>query len=220
MGLECKRLFQEMQQMKLVPTAATFTSLLTGCSHSELVEEGLQFFHDMQPVYSVVPTIEHFNCVVDLLGRANKLEQAEEFILKQISTPNIVTWRTFLGACRIHNDIERAHYAIEKILDLNPNDSSAHAMMASIYSSGNQYKQKEKKLREKMVQSGIKKIPGTTATDIDGVLHTFYVNDTRHKESKAIYEQIKKLKKEMQAVGYIQDVVEEEKREMLWYQHS
>jgi pentatricopeptide repeat protein len=223
--VECIKLFKEMQQGNLEPTASTFTSILTGCSHSGLVEEGLHYFRVMQDTYLISPSIEHYNCVVDLLGRANRLDEAEKFILEQMSTPNIVTWRTLLSACRTHNDVGRAKRVVEQIVQLDPYDASSHVVMANLHAAGNEHTAAQN-IRANMLHKGIKKIPGTTTTEANGVMHTFHVNNTKHRETKAIYTEIEMMRAEAQAAGYmpdlcfvLHDVEEEVKKDLLWY-HS
>jgi pentatricopeptide repeat protein len=225
LGAAVVKLFNEMQRLNLDATPATFTSILTGCSHSGLVEAGLRYFEIMQEKYSIPPSIEHYNCVIDLLGRANKLEEAEQFILQRIATPKLVTWRTLLSACRVHNDIERAKRVMDKILEINPADAPTHVMMANIYAAGNDMAAAEQ-IRAKMIREGIKKIPGTSTTEVNGATHTFYVNDTKHHATRAIHAEIEKLKMEAMAAGFqpdlcfvLHDVEEEVKKDLLWY-HS
>lgn len=220
-GTECVKLFEEMRQLNLQPTLRTFTSLLTGCSHAGLVEEGLRYFKEMQDIYAIPPSIEHFNSVVDLLGRSNRLEEAEQFILAQIPSPNVVTWRTLLGACRIG----RAKRVLEQIMRLNPSDASAYVLMPNICAASDDHVAAQQ-VREEMIRGGVKKVPGISEIEVDGIVHSFYVNDSKHCETGTIYAEIERMKTEMQAADFspdvcfvLHDVDEETKKNLLWY-HS
>ncbi|PRQ43916.1 putative pentatricopeptide [Rosa chinensis] len=95
-----------MVQAGVKPNAITFISLLTGCSHFVLVEEGLKYFYSMEKTYGIVPRAGHYSCIIDLLGRAGRLEEAEDFINSMPMQPNAFGWCPFLGACTIHGDKE------------------------------------------------------------------------------------------------------------------
>ena len=96
--------FNKMLVRELKPNAVTFINLLNGCSHSGLVKEGLSYFNSMEKVYKITPRSEHYSCVVDLLGRAGRLEEAENFINKMPFEPNAYAWCSLLAACRKYSD--------------------------------------------------------------------------------------------------------------------
>ncbi|XP_028553899.1 pentatricopeptide repeat-containing protein At3g18970-like [Dendrobium catenatum] len=95
-----------MEKEGIVPNAITFTSLLSACCHAGLVEEGLHLFDEMQSRFNVVPRMQHYGCIVDLLGRAGMVEEAHEFIKNMPVKPDAVVWRALLGACKIHGEAE------------------------------------------------------------------------------------------------------------------
>ncbi|ESW22006.1 hypothetical protein PHAVU_005G118500 [Phaseolus vulgaris] len=104
-GKQALEVLYKMGDYGVKPNEATFTSFLSACCHSGLMEEGLQFFHEMKRTFSVTPQIQHYGCIVDLLGRAGKLKEAYEFIMQMPINPDDVIWRILLGACKIHEDV-------------------------------------------------------------------------------------------------------------------
>ena len=93
---EAIELFQQMQQSGIQPDSITFIALLNACSHAGLVDEALHYFNTMKDQYQITPDVTHYNCVVDTLGRAGRLEEAENLI-KTMPQPDIITWITLLG---------------------------------------------------------------------------------------------------------------------------
>lgn len=141
------------------PNAVTFVSLLTGCSHAGLIDEGLKYFYSLEKTYGIVPNKEHYSCVIDLLGRSGRLDEAEQFIRNMPFEPNAFGWCSFLGACMIHNDKERGELAAQKLMQLEPENSGAHVSLWSIYAKEEQWGN-AKNLREIMRDASVKKLPG------------------------------------------------------------
>ena len=104
-GKEAIELLLAMKKCHVLPNAVTFTSILTACCHTGLVEEGLHLFHKMETEFGFAPEIEHYGCVVDLLGKAGHLREAYDFIVAIPGETNPVLWRSLLGSCRLHEDV-------------------------------------------------------------------------------------------------------------------
>jgi pentatricopeptide repeat protein len=224
-GKKAIKLFNQMQKEGIKPDKITFISLLNAFSHSGLVNEAMKYFKLMINKYKIEPTIQHYNCIVDTLGRAGFLKKAEEFIRKEIKEPDETTWECLLSACRWYGDIKRAKFAAKNALKLNPNDASIYVLLANIYAAAG-LKEEESKVRQKMKNNGIKKIPGQTWIEINGKIHTFLVSDKSHEYSKEIYEKLNELNHQMKEAGYIPDTkfvlhdVEEEEKEHFLCSHS
>ena len=200
-GKEALELFQQMQQEGVKPNSVTFVALLNACSHAGLVDEALHYFNAMNDQYQVLRDVTHYNCLVDVLGRAGRLEEAENLI-RTMEQPNIVTWTTLLGACRWNNDIERAERAAENALKLDPKNASIYVLLANIYAVAGRWDD-EKEVRFRMEREGIKKIPGQTWIEINGEVHTFFVDDKSHERLSEIKAELKILYDEMRESGYI-----------------
>lgn len=105
-----------MENVGIKPNQITFLSILNACSHGGSVEEGLNFFRKMVDKCGVVPDIKHYGCLVDMLGRAGRLEEAEKMAM-DIPTDMVivVVWRTLLGACSFHGNAEMGERVAGKI---------------------------------------------------------------------------------------------------------
>lgn len=99
-------LFSDMLDSGVSPDGATFTTVLTACSQGGLVEHGKKYFEMMTERFGMKPSLEHFTCLVDMLGRSGRIEEAKEVIEKMEMEPDEALWRVLLGACRIHGKFE------------------------------------------------------------------------------------------------------------------
>ncbi|KAL6311142.1 hypothetical protein AAG906_025691 [Vitis piasezkii] len=135
---KCTKIFDEMKQTRIRPDDVTFLGVLTACSHAGRVSEGREIFDIMVHSYKIAPRLDHCACMIDLLGRWGFLKEAEEFIDKLNFEPDAMIWATLLGACRIHGDDIRGRRAAEKLIELEPENSSPYVLLSNIYAaSGN-----------------------------------------------------------------------------------
>ncbi|KAL6068946.1 DYW domain containing protein [Balamuthia mandrillaris] len=224
-GKEALATFDEMQQQGVQPDAITFTNVLNACSHAGLVEEGMACFADMTEKHSIQPTVEHYNCMVDLLGRAGRVEEAETLIHAMEVPPDAVTWMALLGACRGTKDVQRGKRAAEKAIELDPENAAPFVVLSNILAAAGQWKEVER-VRKQMEERNVKKEPGRSWITVDGQLHSFVVKDRSHPRSPEIYQQLAQLDQLMKAAGYkpdtdwvLHDVPDEQKEEELCH-HS
>ncbi|CAK9881683.1 unnamed protein product [Sphagnum jensenii] len=120
LGKEALRHFEQMSQAGVEMDQVTFISLLSACTHAGLVDEGLCYFESMGSVYGVPATVEHYACIVDLLGRAGHLQEAEDFISTMSCEPAASVWVALLGACRIHHNMEMGERIAKQLVELDP----------------------------------------------------------------------------------------------------
>ncbi|KAF9598750.1 hypothetical protein IFM89_031418 [Coptis chinensis] len=168
LGRDAVRIFEQMTCKGVKPNEITFVNILRGCSHNGLVEEGLEYFNSMGKVYGVAPRPEHYSCVIDLLGRAGRLDQAEEFINKMPYEPNAFGWCSYLGACRTYGDKERGELAAEKLMALEPENSGTHVLLSNIYASAGQW-EGVRSMRKMMRDGKVTKLPGYSWVDVVGI---------------------------------------------------
>ncbi|KAG8385019.1 hypothetical protein BUALT_Bualt04G0179400 [Buddleja alternifolia] len=136
---EALELFSDMLEAGIRPNNITFLSVLAACSHAGLVDEGWYWFCAMQHRFDIDPGLEHYGCIVDLLGRAGYLEKAHDVIMKMKVKPDIVIWCSLLGSCRIHKNVELGERAAEKLFELDPNNSGYHRMLSNIYADAGRW---------------------------------------------------------------------------------
>lgn len=183
-GMEAIQLFQEMLSSGMKPNEITFVGVLSACSHGGLVDQGYYYFDCMGREYGIIPRAEHYSCMVDLLGRAGYLEEAEKFIAKMPVEPDASVWGTLLGACMVHGNIVLGKHAAECLLELKQ-DASTYVILANIYAAEGQWADAAK-VRNMMRERGIKKQPGCSWIEIKNKIHTFVAGDTAHLQSDKI----------------------------------
>lgn len=224
-GKEAIRIFNQMVVGGAKPNAITFISLLMACSHAGIVEDGLDYFNSMKNLYGIEPQPEHYSCVIDLLGRAGRIKEAEEFISKMPFEPNAFGWCSFLGACRTHGDKERGEVAAEKLTELEPENSGTHVLLSNIYASVGQWED-VKSVRKMMRDKNVKKLPGYSWVDVGNMTHVFGAEDWSHPQKKEIYEKLEEIANEIREVGYVPYTaaiscnLEDSLKERLLYHHS
>jgi pentatricopeptide repeat protein len=181
-----------MVDAKVVPNEITFIGVLTACSHGGLVDEGLRYYEMMEKEYGLSPTIKHCTCVVDLLGRAGRLADAEAFIRDSILHDEPVIWRSLLASCRIHGDMERAQLAADQIMELQPASSSSYVILYNMYLDVGELSLASK-TRDLMKERGVKKEPGLSWIELRSGVHSFVAGDKSHPESNAIYTKLEEM---------------------------
>ncbi|XP_061350633.1 pentatricopeptide repeat-containing protein At5g15300 [Gastrolobium bilobum] len=154
-------LFREMERTKVCPNGITFVGVLAACSHAGKVDEGYQYFDLMRSKYKIEPNIRHCGCMVDMLGRAGLLKEAFDFIASMKIEPNAIVWRTLLGACKVHGDVEFAKQANEHLLRMRRDQSGDYVLLSNIYASRGEWNGAEK-VRKLMDDSGVTKNPGSS----------------------------------------------------------
>ncbi|KAL8538361.1 hypothetical protein ACS0TY_000375 [Phlomoides rotata] len=225
-GRDAIALFSEMKEAKVKPSAVTFTNLLSACSHSGLVEEGREFFHQMELIYKIVPCMQHYACMVDILGRAGLLEEAMELIKNMPIVPGGSVWGALLGACRLHKNIGLAEEACDRLLQIEPQNHGAYVSLSNIYANSGQW-DKVSGVRKRMRDAGLKKEPGCSAVEVNGSVHEFLVGDNTHPMCEKIYLKLDEIAEMVKLEGYsskksevLQMVDEEDMQEKALRLHS
>ncbi|KAI5340072.1 hypothetical protein L3X38_019346 [Prunus dulcis] len=226
-GHEALSLFSQMKLQGQLPDHVTFVGVLSACSHAGLVDEGFQHFKSMTKVHGLAPRMEHFSCMVDLLGRAGKLNMIENFINKMPMMPNVLIWRTVLGACCRANgrNTELGRRVAEMLLELEPQNATNYVLLANMYAAGGKWDDVAK-ARMAMRKATAKKEAGCSWVTMKDGVHVFVAGDKSHPEKDLIYEKLKELNRKMREAGYVPetkfalyDLELENKEELLSY-HS
>eukprot|EP01018_Ginkgo_biloba_P037426 Gb_17091 [translate_table: standard] len=224
-GEDALGLFSQMQQTGMKPDHITFVSVLSACSHAGLVDEGWHYFDCMIRDYGITPILEHYACMVDLLGRAGLLDEAQGFIEEMPLEPNASVLGALLGACRIHCNIKLGEHVAERLFDLKTKDTGHYVLLSNIYATAGRWDDVAK-VRTMMKDRGLKKIPGCSVIEINNKVHTFLVGDRSHPQSEKIYATLETLAGQMEEAGYVPDMnfvlhdVEEEVKEHMLCSHS
>ncbi|TKY59807.1 Pentatricopeptide repeat-containing protein [Spatholobus suberectus] len=156
-------LFTQMEDMGLRPDGLSFAVILSACSHMGLVCEGKRYFDRMMRVYGIEPSVEHYGCMVDLLGRAGLIQEAYDVIRGMPVEPNDVILRTFLGACRNHGWVPSLDDDL--LANLESELGANYVLTANVFSTCASWKDAND-LRVAMKQKGLKKIPGCSWVEV------------------------------------------------------
>ncbi|KAF9689608.1 hypothetical protein SADUNF_Sadunf01G0110000 [Salix dunnii] len=113
-GMEALQAFSDMLEEGLEPDNVVYLGVLSACNHAGLVDEGLRCFNRMKLKHGIEPTIQHYGCIVHLMGRAGMLNEALELIRSMPIKPNEVVWRSLLSACKFHQNLEIGEIAYKR----------------------------------------------------------------------------------------------------------
>ncbi|XP_054801122.1 pentatricopeptide repeat-containing protein At5g15300 [Prosopis cineraria] len=173
-------MYREMQMTTIRPDEITLVGVLAACSHAGKVDEGYRYFDHMRSECKIEPNIKHYGCMVDMLGRAGLLKESFDFIDSMKIEPNAIVWRTLLGACRVHGNVELAKLANEKLLGMRKNESGDYVLLSNVYASRGEWDGAEK-LRKVMNESGVKKKTGYSLVEADDRSLMRYLFDSSRK---------------------------------------
>ncbi|XP_065858252.1 pentatricopeptide repeat-containing protein At2g41080 isoform X2 [Euphorbia lathyris] len=203
-GEEAIKLFHQMEQEELEPSDVTFLSLLYACSHCGLKDKGMELFELMVKKYELKPKLQHYTCVVDLLGRSGCLDEAEAKIRSMPVKADAIIWKTLLSACKIHKNADMARRAAEEILRLDPQDSASYVLLANIHASAKSWEDVSA-VRKAMRDRNVKKEPGVSWVEVKNQIHLFCMADKSHPRLEAIDLYLKELIEELKLHGYVPD---------------
>ncbi|XP_043705287.1 pentatricopeptide repeat-containing protein At3g29230-like [Telopea speciosissima] len=174
-GNEALALFSRMLDSQMPPDEVTFLSVLSACRHSGFIEEGRRFFNLMSQVYNMTPKVEHYGCLVDLLGRAGLLDEAKELIETMETKSSVPMWGALLGACNRLGNVQMGEYAAKHLIELDPNDPSSYVVLSNMYAAADM-NEDAIEVRKRMKNLGMEKIPGCSLIEVNGVIHEFRVS--------------------------------------------
>ncbi|AQK85130.1 pentatricopeptide repeat-containing protein At1g20230 [Zea mays] len=214
-------MFHSMLKCKQKPDMVTFTCLLAACTQAGLTEEGRHYFKEMHNEYGVSPRMEHYACMVTLLGRAGKLDEAYDLISDMPFEPDAYIWGSLLGSCRVHGNVDLAEVAAEKLFHLEPENAGNYVLLSNIYASKKMW-DRVNRVREMMKDVGLKKEKGCSWIEIKNKVHMLLAGDDSHPMMTAIIEKINQLNIQMRKLGFVpstdfvlHDVEEQEKDDIL-----
>lgn len=184
-------LFEEMKREHVRPDSLTFLSVLTVCGRKGMVDKGRELFESMVNIYSIEPSQEHYSCMVDMLGRAGRLDEAEELVKQIPGGPGLSVLQSLLGSCRVHGNLEMGRWAADALMQMEPQQSGSYVLMSNLFAEKGEW-EKVAMIRKEMRNRGVKKEIGFSWADVgdtDGSLHLhgFSSDDKSHKQWEEIY---------------------------------
>ncbi|GER54755.1 pentatricopeptide repeat-containing protein [Striga asiatica] len=201
-GKEAIGIFKEMEIDGIEANEVTFLSLLYACSHCGLKDEGFEFLDKMVNEYGLKPDAKHYTCLVDLLGRLGRLEEAEGLVRSMPVEVDAITWKTLLSACKVHKNADMAGRITEEIMKIDPRDSASYVLLSNAQASARRW-QDVLEVRRKMKGVMVKKEVGISWVELKNEIHEFSVGDKSHPMCEEIESCLNDLMAEIRARGYV-----------------
>lgn len=175
------KLYEEMMANGTKPDKVTFIGLLMACSHSGLIKESRELYETMVSVYGLSPEMDHVVCMVDMLGRGGYLSEAKELENKYLGTDSakISSCEALLGACSAHWDVGLGTYLGKTLNSLDPNKEISYVLLSNLYCASGRWKEAEM-VRKKMVEQGVKKMPGCSWIEVNNKVTAFVAGNHSH----------------------------------------
>ncbi|GLT55016.1 hypothetical protein SLA2020_281700 [Shorea laevis] len=200
-------LFAKMVNEGIKPDDITFVGLLSACTHAGLLELGRQYFSSMIHDFNISPKLQHYGCMIDLLGRAGMFDEAEALMKNMEMEPDGAIWGSLLGACKVHKRVELAEHVAEHLFELEPENPGAYVLLSNIYAGACRWDDVAR-ARSRLKDKGMKKVPGCTSIEVDSVVHEFLVGGKEHPLSKDIYEMLDETDRLLEMAGFVPDTSE------------
>lgn len=202
-GREAVELFDEMVASGIRLDHVVFIGVLSACSHAGLVDEGLKHFNSMK-AYNVSPSLEIYGCIVDLLGRAGRVNDAYEVIEKMPFEADESIWGALLGSCKVHRNTNLGKLAAKKILNLRPDWAETYVILSNIYAADRKWGEFAA-TRKMMKGVGCKKEAGRSWIEVGNQVHSFVVGQRFSPHLELVYEELEMLAWHMKEAGYEPD---------------
>lgn len=223
-GVKALELFDQMGKEGMVADSVSYLAVLCACNHAGMVEDGVRLFESMT-MRGVSRNVKHYGSVVDLLGRAGRLQEAYDIVNEMPMVPDLVLWQTLLGASKTYGNVEMAEKASRKLEEMGSSNCGDYVMLSNVYAAQERWKDVGR-VREAMKSKDVKKIPGFSYMEAGGVIHKFVNGDHSHLFRDQIYRKLNEISFRIKEHGYmaetsyvLHDIGEGEKENALWH-HS
>lgn len=220
-GMKAVRIFQEMLNRGIKPTAISFVSVLGACSHAGLADVGKRLFDSMVEQHGISPSVEHYASLVDLLGRANRLYEAAKVIQGMKIEPGPKVWGSLLGSCKIHCNVELAERASTQLFKLEPTNAGNYVLLADIYAEARLWDE-VKRVKQLLEAQGLQKVSGRSWIEVRRKIYSFMSVDELNPQIEQIHALLVELSGEMKLQGFfpqtklvLYDLDEKEKERIL-----
>ncbi|CAN8299577.1 unnamed protein product [Cochlearia groenlandica] len=209
---EALRLFERMVSCGMKPNSVTFIAVLTACSHAGLVAEGKHYLDTMRQKYNLTPTIDHYDCMIDIYSRAGLLDEALKFMKNMPFEPDAMSWKCFLSGCWTHKNLELGEIAGEELRLLDPEDTAGYVLPFNLYTRAGKWEEAAE-LMKLMNERMLKKELSCSWIRENGKIHRFVVGDKHHPQTQEIYEKLTEFDDFMEGDTFQCDMTE--RREQL-----
>ncbi|WVY96279.1 hypothetical protein V8G54_028430 [Vigna mungo] len=191
--------FDDMRLAGVKPDSFTFLSLMFACSQGSLLNQGLDYFYSMEKTYDITPKLDHYVCLIDLLGRGGRLEEAMGVIETMPFMPDSVIYKTLLNACKLHGNVLLGEDMARRCLELDPCDPAVYWLLASLYDNArlSDFGDKTRKL---MRERGLRRSSRHCWMEVRGRIHVFSASEKIDKGE--IHEKLEYFITELKNRGY------------------
>ncbi|KMT12050.1 hypothetical protein BVRB_5g100090 [Beta vulgaris subsp. vulgaris] len=189
-------LFRKMNELGVKPDEITYLGILQSCCHAGLVNEANIYLNSMFEFHGLVPCLEHYATVVDLLGRVGLVNEAMLVIGKMPVSPDAQVWQSLLSACHNSGNLEVGEVAAKELLRLQPENDSAYILLSNLYARAHDW-DAVRRLRREMKEKFIHKEPGSSWIEVGGSVYHFLAEDTYHLENVNIYSYLQSIAQQM-----------------------
>ncbi|KAL4562719.1 hypothetical protein LXL04_026749 [Taraxacum kok-saghyz] len=217
--------YKQMIKNNIKPDFITFIGLLFACSHAGFVDQAREFFDSMMQNYQITPGPDHYACMIDLLSRSGKINEAEKLLHEMVIEPDATVLKALLSGCRVHGKIELAEKTANALFELAPHDAVPYIILSNMYSSTGKWEDSAR-IRRLMKSRGVNKEPGKSWMEINSKVYTFMSEDRTHEKLEAIYGKIDEVMMAIKEAGYVPDMnfalhnIDEEGKELGLAYHS
>ncbi|KAK7276766.1 hypothetical protein RIF29_17912 [Crotalaria pallida] len=198
---EAIELFSKLECSNLKPDSVSFIGVLTACKHLGAIDNARDYFALMMNKYEIEPSIKHYTCMVEVLGQAALLEEAEELIKGMPIKPDAIIWGSLLSSCRKHGNVEMAKRAAQRVYELNPSDASGYVLMSNLQAASNQFEEAMGH-RLLMKENLAEKEPGCSSIEVHGVVNEFLAGGRLHPKTQEIYSLLNDTSFALQDIDY------------------
>ncbi|KAJ6759718.1 REPEAT-CONTAINING PROTEIN putative-RELATED [Salix purpurea] len=220
-GKEAIKLYERMKKVGQMPDRFTYIGILMACGHAGLVEEGLKYFKEMQNLNVIEPKLEHYACLIDMLGRAGRLNDALRLVNEMPEEADNRIWSSLLSSCRTFGALEIGEKVAKKLLELEPDKAENYVLLSNLYAGLGKWDD-VRRVRQMMKEIGLQKDAGCSWIEVGGRVYTFVVGDSLQPKLAEIRVIWRGLEERISEIGYkpntssvLHEVGEEEKIDIL-----
>ncbi|KAI4299689.1 hypothetical protein L6164_033123 [Bauhinia variegata] len=198
-------LFERMQQEGVAPNEITFICVLNACSRMGLVDKGLRIFKSMTKIHQMEPQVQHYGCLVDLLGRAGLLEEAKKVVREMPMEPDSYVLGALLNACRLHGEVELGEETVRSLIDQTLDHGGIHTLLSNLFASAKQWDHVAR-VRTGMQEKKVKRVPGCSSIEVNGAVCEFVAGgDSSHILMEEIVLWLLKIDKHLKSLCFDND---------------
>eukprot|EP00250_Pteridium_aquilinum_P004435 c14646_g1_i1 orf=1160-3871(-) len=200
-GKDVLPMLHRMKNEGVLPSLVTFKAILSACSHAGLVDDAHACLNSMSQIFGLKPDSEHYDCVIDLLGRAGSLDQVEEMISKMPVQPSLISWMMLLGAYSSQADLQRGECVANQVFEMYPECTAPYVILSNMYVAAGRDSDAER-LLSRMKAKGLMEQQDCSYIEVDGKVNKFSSVDQPYPQAEEICLELRRLKRLIAEAGF------------------